>query len=302
MRLGPRPSSRALATVALALLLATAGCSGLTGTPTPETSTQTTTPTAAPTATPAATPSPTATPTATATATPSSTPTLPPTDTARSVALPAGVTADGVANASRVVATHQQNLVRTPGRLAHTTNTTVAGDPLRTTTTAVATSNLSAVRYETVGRLARPNATRNSTTVIYANQTAVRQYAVVNGNVTLNNTRNRTDTFDVAVRGLSTGVNPLRGLLQRGNFTVASVSTVNGTEVVTLRAEEYAGGRLYDPENVGSYEATVRITADGTVRSASEHIVGTDDARRAYYHFDLRFASSPVTPDPVDRG
>jgi len=136
--------------------------------------------------------------------------------------------------------------------------------------------------------------TRNTTTVIAANETAVRQYTARDGNISLDNRRNRTDLFDRALRGLSTGTNPLRGTLKRGNFSIASESELNGTQVVTLRADRFAGGQRYSKQNIVAYNATIRVTTDGLVRSATEQIVAQRNSKKTQYNFAYEFEPQPI--------
>lgn len=277
--LGSRPSTR-IAPLLVVLLVALAGCGGLSSPPAD---------------------SPTASPTATATVTPTATPTATPTPTpAPSAAFPRGIDSTGVTNVTAVLATHRANVAATAGVVTHRTNASLAGRTVVSNVTAAATANLTRVRYESRSRTVEPNTTRTRLTVISANATNVSQHVVADGNVTLNNTLARGDTYDTALTGLATATSPLRGVLRRGNFTVTDVTETNGTRVVTLDADSYAeSGRLYDPENVASYDATLRITADGTVLSANERIVGTEPTDGRYYVFDYAFAPGPVSPSPV---
>lgn len=192
-------------------------------------------------------------------------------------------------------------MVETPGVVTHTTNSTVRDGAIVATVRVAAASNLTRVRYVSRARRAAGNETENRTTVIAANGTAVKQYTVAGGNVTLDNTRNRTGLFDRSLRSLSTATNPLRGALRRGNFTVAGVDDRDDTTVVTLRADRYAGGRLYDAENVAAYDATVRITTDGVIRSATERIVSRVDGSERRYGFTYEFEPQSVDLPRVPR-
>lgn len=155
-------------------------------------------------------------------------------------------------------------------------------------------TNLTRVQYVSHGQRTTENETQNATTAIIANETSVRQYTVTDGNVTLDNSRNRTELFDRSLRGLSTARGPLQGALRRGNFTVASGNELDSTTTVTLRADQYAGGQLYDAQNVAAYNATIRITPDGLIRSATEHIVVERNGNESRYSFTYEFTSQPV--------
>lgn len=161
--------------------------------------------------------------------------------------------------------------------------------------------NLTRVRYVSRSQRVAGAETENRTTVVAANGTAVRQYTVAGGDVALDNTRNRTGLFDRSLRGLSTATNPLRGALRRGNFTVAGVNDRDDATVVTLRADRYAGGQLYAAENVAAYNATVRITTDGVIRSATERIVSRADGSERRYGFTYEFEPRPVDLPRVPR-
>jgi hypothetical protein len=89
-------------------------------------------------------------------------------------------------------------------------------------------------------------------------------------------------------------MNPLRGTLQRGNFSIASASELNGTAVVTLRADQFAGGQSYSEQNVVAYNATIRVTTDGLVRSVTEQIVAQRNGNKAQYNFAYEFEPQPV--------
>jgi hypothetical protein len=200
-----------------------------------------------------------------------------------------------------VVQTHQANVVETPGVVTHTTNSTVRNTSIVASVRVAAGPNLTRVRYVSQSRRASGTETENRTSVIAANGTAVRQYTVAGGNVTLDNTRNRTELFDRSLRSLSTATNPLRGALRRGNFTVADVDDRADATVVTLRADRYAGGQLYAAENVAAYNATVRITTDGVVRSATERIVSRADGNERRYGFTYEFEPRSVDLPRVPR-
>ncbi|QLH77869.1 hypothetical protein HZS55_11415 [Halosimplex rubrum] len=200
----------------------------------------------------------------------------------------------GVRNVTRLVHTHQANVIETAGVVTHTTNSTLRDGALVATVRAAAEPNLTRVRYVSRSHRVVDGERRNRTSVIAANGTAVRQYTVAGGNVSLDNTRNRTELFDRALRGLSTAANPLRGTLRRGNFSVADVDERDDATVVTLRADRYAGGQLYDAENVASYDATVRITTDGLIRSATERVVSRVDGNERRYGFTYRFEPRSV--------
>ncbi len=187
------------------------------------------------------------------------------------------------------------NAIETPGVVTHQTDMKGSGIAVVASVRVTAGTNLTRVRYVSQGQRTTGNETQNTTTAIIANETSVRQYAVTGGNVTLDNRRNRTELFDRSLRGLSTARGPLQGALRRGNFTVTSSDEVDGTTTVTLRADQYAGGQLYDPQNVVAYNATIRISGDGLIRAATERIVAKRDGNARRYSFTYEF-----TPQPVD--
>jgi hypothetical protein len=156
-----------------------------------------------------------------------------------------------------------------------------------------AETNLTRVRHVAQSRRTTESETQNSTTVVAANATSVRQYTVADGNVTLDNRRNRTELFDRALRGLSTATSPIRGMLRRGNFTVTQ-DTLDDATAIALHADQYAGGQMYPSEDVVAYNATVRVTPDGLVRSATERIVAQRDDGESRYHFAYDFKPRPV--------
>ncbi|QGN07889.1 hypothetical protein Hrd1104_11660 [Halorhabdus sp. CBA1104] len=288
-----RPARTALV-VGLLVLVALSGCVGLSDTDSP-------TPTPAEPTTPS--PSVTQTPTPTA-ASPTATATPTPTTTASDRFSP-GLTDTGVRNVTQLLRTHQARAIDTPGVLTHTTNMTLRNISLVTPVRVTADANLTRVLYASQSRRTTENTTHNSTTVLAANGTAVRQYTVTDGNVTLDNRRNRTQLFDRSLRGLSTATSPLRGALRRGNFSIATVDDGEDPNTVILRADRYAGGQLFDARNVVAYNATVRIGADGLIRSATERIVaqrnGTANRYEFSYAFEPRAVDLPAVPEvPAD--
>jgi len=291
------PSTRkpqtTLVVVGLLALVVLSGCAGISdsgpSTPSP---TATSTPVPTPTATPASSPTPTATPVATPT------PTATPTPAPSEQLLP-GLTAAGVQNVTQLISTHQAAAIETPGVVTHTTDTGVGGISVVASVRVAAQSNLTRVQYVSEGRRTTGSDVQNTTSAIVANETAVRQYSVADGNVTLNNTQDRTELFDRSLRGLSTARNPLQGALRRGEFTLAGEDELNGTTVLTLRADEYAGGQRYDAENVVAYNATVRISAAGLIRAATERIVVERNGDESQYNFTYEFTPRSVDLPPA---
>jgi hypothetical protein len=270
-----RQLQRTVIAVGLFVLVALSGCAGLfpTDSPTP--------PTAEPsTSTPLVTQTSTASPTTPETTVPSQ--------------LPARLNDTGVRNVTQVIRAHQEAVIETPGVATHITDTKTSGISIVASVRVAAGPNLTRVQYVSQGQQTTGNETQNTTTVIAANGTSTRQYTVTDGEVTLDNRRNRTELFDQALRGLSTARGPLQGTLQRGNFTVDSSDERDGTTAVTLRATRYAGGQRYDAQNVVAYNATVRITADGLIRSATERIVVERNGNESRYNFTYEFKPQPV--------
>jgi hypothetical protein len=263
----------------LLVLVVLSGCAGLwdAGSPTPSTAD-------------ASTP----TPSAPQTATPSPTATTPSPDR-----LPSGLTDTGVRNVTQLIRTHQTTAIETPGVVTHTTNSTGRGVGIVATVRAAADTNLTRVQYVGQSQRMTKDETQNSTTVVAANETSVRQYTVADGTVTLDNRRNRTDLFDRSLRGLSTATSPLRGALRRGNFSVTGSDESDNATVVTLRGDRYAGSQLYAAENVVAYNATVRITTDGLIRSATERIVAQRNGSESHYYFTYDFEPQSVDLPPV---
>jgi len=201
---------------------------------------------------------------------------------------------------SQVLSAHQSQVAARPGTVETHTNATIGNRTVLADVTVNATADLTRVRYEGRSVTRSANETVNRTTILYGNETAVAQHVTADGNVTLANTKNRSDVFDRALRGLATATNPIRGVLSRGEFTVTDVGQVQGTSVIVLRADAYTGKNLVRAENVRQYEATIRVTTNGTVLSANESLVGTTDAEMEYYRFSYDFDPRPVDPDPLD--
>lgn len=182
--------------------------------------------------------------------------------------------------------------------MTHTTNLT--GPDLSVVASVQVAADTNLTRVQHVGQSLRTteNDIRNSTTVISANETSVRQYTVADGNVTLDNRRNRTELFNRALRGLSTATSPFRGMLRRGNFTSTGGSLDDAT-AITLHADRYAGGQLYPSEDIVAYNATVRLTSAGLVRSATERIVAQRDNGKSRYRFTYDFEPQQVNLSSV---
>lgn len=288
-----RPRSRTWTTLALLAVVVLAGCAGAGPT--------TQTPTDSATATPSTGLTPTANGTGTTTGAVTETDTNNDADTTDDLAAsrPPGVDEDGVGNLTKLVLAHRESVVATPGVVEGHTNVTRGNRTVVADTTAVATANLTRVRYESQATADSESGTMNKTTVLYGNETSVAQRVVLDGEVRLANVKNRSFLFDRALTGLATAQNPVRGLLKRGNFSVVGVEEIDGTSVVTLEAEGYNGGRLASAESVREYTATVRITENGLVLSASEEIVGTEDARLNYYEYAYSFTADSVDPEPL---
>jgi hypothetical protein len=283
-----RQLQRTIVAVGLLVLIALSGCAGLFDT-------DSSTPSAAEPSTP--TPSMAETPTSSVTQTSVTSPTA--STTTLTDRLPAGLNDTGVHNVTRVIHAHQATAIKTPGVVTHMTNTDVGNISIVASVRVVTATNLTRVQYVSRGQRTVGNETQNTTTVIAANGTSVRQYTVTDGKVTLDNRRNRTELFDRALRGLSTARGPLQGTLRRGNFTVSSDDSLDDTTAVTLRADRYAGGQRYEAQNVVAYNATVRITADGLIRSATERIIIETTGNEDQYSFTYEFKSQPVKLPPI---
>jgi len=168
------------------------------------------------------------------------------------------------------------------------------GEQVTTRERAVATANLSRVNF--VASYTTIEGTE-TTELVSANATTVRNYVVANETVQLDNYQNRTETFDRVIQSLATDSRVIERLLASGDFTVASV-TVDGESMVQLTTETYAGSQ-YDPDTVESYEARLLVGPDGLVHSAREHIVLTDavplESRMRVYQFTAQAVDLPAT-------
>ncbi|WP_135665172.1 hypothetical protein [Halorhabdus rudnickae] len=288
---------RAALAVVLLVLVGLSGCAGVsdTGSPT-QTAVEATSPTSSATQTPTATP----------TATPAG---------AELDRFPAGLTDSGVRNVTQLLRTHKTAAIETPGILTQTTNRTgvltqTTNRTLRNfsvvTSTRVATdTNLTRIRYVTRGQRTIENQVQNSTTALAANETTVRQYTVRDGNSTLDNRRNRTTLFNRSFRTLSTATSPLGGVLRHGNFSLIRVDDSETNNTVTLRADQYESGKLFEARNVVAYNATVQMTTEGLIKSATERIVakrnGTENRYRFTYEFEPQSVDLPAVPQiPAD--
>jgi antitoxin (DNA-binding transcriptional repressor) of toxin-antitoxin stability system len=277
----------ALQVVAIAALLALAGCGagGPAATSTPTTDDQ---------------PATTAPPPAT-TAPPPATTTTPPTTAAgpsTAADRPPGVSAETVTNVTALVGAHRASVV---DRGATTTvefglNGTVDGTTvtLDGNETVVLTAGASEFRWTVRSVSVRNNESTRSVERYYANDSAVLSRVSDGENATVT-VRDRAGAFDRIVRSAATKARLVNATLTSATFTVVRVDERDGRTVTTLAAVDgtYSGPR----PDVVAYDARLRVTASGRVLSLTRSRTIETDRTTERFRQTITWAD----PTPVER-
>jgi len=259
---------RVLLAVAIAALLVTAGCSGTSGPATTATTDAT-----EPTTTPATT-------------------------TVGPPEYPAGVSADGVKNASTLVNAHRAHVVEHGAVLDGVTDTngtvgnrSVAVDASET---AVLSPNATYLSW-TLDGSRTVNGTSETTLdeSYWANDSVLVSRVATTGNVTIR-TRNRTGIYDDLVVNAGVKDRVLEAALSNANYTVAGTEYADGRWLTTLESvnDTYSGQRP-----VVEFDATIVVASSGRVLSMERGWVTETDRSRNRYHDE--FTWSPA--EPVER-
>jgi hypothetical protein len=267
----------ALQVVAVAALLALAGCGAgdPTATSTPATEDQSPTTTAPTTTAP------------TTTAVPSTGADRPP-----------GVSAGTVTNASALVAAHRASVV---DRGATTTvevrlNGTVDGTTVTAegNETVVLTAGASEFRWTVRSVSVRDGESTRSVERYYANDSAVLSRVSDGENATVT-VRDRAGAFDRIVRSAATKARLVNATLTSATFTVVRVDERDGRTVTTLAAVDgtYSGPR----PDVVAYDARLRVTASGRVLSLTRSRTIETDRTTERFRQTITWAD----PTPVER-
>lgn len=180
---------------------------------------------------------------------------------------PPGVTADGVENASSLLAAHEATVL---DRGAHTVAQTTVDSGVRKQ--AFGLVSQSVVRFAPNGSRAywastSANTIGNGTSVqdtrYYANETAVTTRVVQLGNATVRE-RNRSGLYDRVLRNAASQRRMLQSALASAEYAVADVTERHGTTVTTLVAENGS----YDADRpVTTFDATLEVSESGRVLS-----------------------------------
>jgi hypothetical protein len=265
---------RVLLAVGVAALLVTAGCGGTSGPAT--------------TATTDATPE---SATATATETTQTTTVGPP-------EYPAGVSADGVENASVLVDAHRSHVVANGAVLEGTTNTngtvnnrSIAVDA---TETAKLSPNATHLTWTLDGERTMNGTSETTLDESYwANESVLVSRVATTGNATIR-TQNRTGVYDDVVVNAAAKDRLLAAALENANYSVASTEYVDGRWLTTL---ESVNGTYSGRATVEEFDATIVVAASGRVVSMEREWVAETERSQNNYHDE--FTWSPA--EPIER-
>lgn len=262
---------RVLLAVGVAALLVTAGCGGTSGPATTATTESTTT---------------------AATTETTQTTTIGPPE------YPAGVSADGVENASAVVAAHRSHVVANGAVVKGVTNTTGTVNNrsiiVNATETATLSPNATALTWTVNGERTTNGTTETTLDESYwANESVLVSRVATTGNVTVR-TQNRTGIYDDVVVNAASKDRLLSAALENANYSVAATEYVDGRWLTTL---ESVNGTYSGRATVEEFDATIVVAASGRVVSMERDWVAETDRSQNRYHDE--FTWSPA--EPVER-
>lgn len=211
--------------------------------------------------------------------------------------LPAGVTRDGIANATLVTRRNAEVLVET-GYVSdlqidatlsfqgQTRNTTLLQ---RETVTKGASSFLFQSAQLQAGQTARSTVWSNGSIAllrsVQGNQTQYRRIAP------------ERITSQLAAQQV------LADYIGTGDYTISEVSREDGRTLITLTADEYVTqtrAELPAPENVSRFESTVVIDSDGRIHNATISLA-VERSRSQRFAFALRYKLTKLGDVRVDR-
>lgn len=201
-------------------------------------------------------------------------------DSGESVEYPAGVTDDGIANASLVLQNHHDVIAADSYRIAY--NVTYGSDRGTGSSTWVVASNASASKQVIDATI------RGQEVDQYLN--GDRLYArLTSDNQTEYNTEPLSGSIDGLHREEASPSNLLRTVVSSGNFSLNETETVDGREVITYwtnDARANASGQI--PEQIQTYNATLEIDEDGRIWRAELFATGTTNGTQEIYYQEYR--------------
>lgn len=177
-----------------------------------------------------------------------------------SVDYPDGAGPEGFTNASRVLATHQEQLAQDSYRLAFNLTYDRQGQTANTTT--FVASNESQARQRLQADLPGRSLDRFTNAQFTASRHQLR------GNTTYGSQRVSRSMGEIHYQGATPG-QLLSTVVRAGNYTATGVETRDGRTIITYEANSVAAnasGQL--PETVGNLSATVTIDERGRIWEA----------------------------------
>jgi hypothetical protein len=251
-------------TVAVAALVLLAGCAGMNGptetetTATPESESSVTSETTTATTT-ETTKAPTETVTTTATG---------PEGGSNDSALPPGVSGSGLANATAVVAAHNESVLERGTVVSAETslNGSLNGDSFTSSSdeTVRLTPGATEMQWTVAGNSTRGNETTRLNERYYANETTFFSRVERAGEVNVRAVE-RSSVLDGLVRSAATKLNVVNATLSNANYTVGNVTERDGRTLTTL----VSVNGTYDGQQPGivAFEATVTVSESGRILS-----------------------------------
>lgn len=212
------------------------------------------------------------------------------------VTFPEGTAADGITNASAVLDAHQAALASDSYRVAF--NVTLDRPDTGGSSTTVIASNASQQRQ--LLDLQAANRERNR---FYTNDRRVERLRA--GTQTTYDSQAFNGSFQQQHRDGATPGPLLETIVTAGQYTANSTETVDGETTITFRStapRANASGQV--PAEIEEFDATLRIGADGQIRSAALSASGRSNGTSERYDQEYRTVDTgDVTvprPDWVD--
>ena len=202
--------------------------------------------------------------------------------------LPPGVTESGLANASSLVAAHEDSLAETGYEFEFHANSRYANETSVGTQTGTVAAGLSTFLVRT--SVEDDSSTYQTTT--WANESVALTAFTSDGDRRYQE-RERTADTQKEITSQATKATTLQSILESGEFSVASVERAGDRTLTTLRADTYSGEGHFD--GVSQYDATVVVDSSGRVHEF-HWTIETADLRR-----ESDFELTAIGPVSVER-